>query len=232
MHVILNLLMLVVVTGLLSWPLVGYFVLALMFIGLLGSQVRAGRGMQFSALSLACLVASIYRDQGISYARDEVVLLKSVPLLMASFLFARMAIEASWRAKKAQLTLANEAGKGHFTDELGFGSPHDGCMVYLDPKTRHIAIVHERSFRVEPFEFLKGWQVLGVPQGNRHSWRLELTTYEMEQPIVHAYMPNRATADAWAERLENVIHNWGKTEQGSNGHQPAKSPGAESVQQT
>lgn len=216
MYATLNLLILLVVTGLLSWPIFGYFVCALIFFAFLGSQVRAGRGAKFFFLGIVWLVAAIYRDQGISYLGDQVLFMKSIPLLIISFLFARMAIEAGFRAKKAQLAKANAVGKGHFTDELGFGSPHDGFMVYLDTRTRQLAIVSDQSFRVEPFEFLKSWQVVGIPEGTRHSWRLELTTYEIAQPILRAYFSNRASADAWAERLENAIHHSGQgSDQGS-----------------
>jgi hypothetical protein len=144
--------------------------------------------------------------------------LLAFPVAGMSFLFVKMLAETGKKGSMEQLSLANGLGKGSFSLDLGFGTIGDGHLVLIDPKAKSVAFLAEKTHRVEPLSFIKSWEVTwtNVQRGglqpnspqytSEKNFRLKINTYDFEHPIFYAAMPNRAAADHWSERLDNLFH--------------------------
>ena len=106
-----------------------------------------------------------------------------------------------------QLDLANAADSSNFSFDCAFGEFNTSAVVCVDQVNKKIAFIWENSFRIEPFSFLRSWDLnwteVNDSRGNLSikNTFIKLETRDFESPVIKIKMENKALGESWIQRL-------------------------------
>ena len=110
---------------------------------------------------------------------------------------------------KSMLAAANALGKGKFSMDNALGEPNVGVMVFVDPDSKHVAVLWKTGFRVEPLSFIRSFEADWDERVNLHSGgsytenaKVVLEVDDFKTPRYTAFVSTPREAELWVSRLK------------------------------